>query len=97
MGAGCNLDDRFALGIHLARGKLLVGLDSGLVLLQASLVRVADPIELPLERLLPLRFFLFDHAEQFRFLLEPRGVVSLERQPPRVVQLQDPRVTLSRK
>ena len=78
------------VGVDLLAGQLLVGLHPGLVLLQTALVRFADPLQLALEGLLPLRLPLLDDPQQLGLLFEPRGVVALERQAPAAFELQNP-------
>src|SRR5690606_27205873 len=93
VGARRDLDLQ-ALGRGLGRlglgAQLLVGLQAGLALGLAGLGRHADPLELALERALPGGLGLLLLLEPGALLLEPGGVVALERVAAPAVELQDP-------
>ena len=71
--AGGNLNDRLALRVEfLVAGQLVVRFDAGLVLLQAPLVRVMDPVQFAFEGFLPLRLLLFRDPQQLEPSARPK-------------------------
>ena len=86
-----DLDDRVALIVdRLLGGQLIVRLHARGVLLKAAAVRFFDPLQFPLEDLLPLGLFLLDDTQQLGLLGQPAGVVPLEGEPAGIVDLEDP-------
>ena len=90
-GSGRDVDLQFlCLGVSFLGEEVLVGADPGLRLRMAPLRRHPDPLQFPLEGLLPLAFRFFLLMEAVPFLLQPGGVVALPGDALAAVQLQNP-------
>ena len=90
-GSGRDVDLQIpGAGLRFLGEQLLVGTDPGLGFGMAALGRHADPLQFPLEGLLPLAFRFLLLPEPVLLLLQPGGVVPLPGDPLAPVQLQDP-------
>ena len=90
-GSGRDVDLQFpGAGLRLLREQLLVGADAGLGFGMAALGRHPDPLQFPLEGLLPLGFRFLLLLESLLLLIQPGGVVPLPGDSLAPVQLQDP-------